>query len=153
MPQMNLDTSSLTLFSLLKPLAALYLLVIAIIGKGKLLHHEYPKCTPEQYRTRMRILSAVAGVLLGISGVFEILHPDQATTFLGRAIWVLGLLGLVGILVFSAVMTDHEKARKADEEERRSGTRPTPKGSKIKMPEDAFRFSDEKENASPKDGR
>ena len=146
MPQLNLDTTNFTLFSLLKPLGALYLLVVAILGKGKLLHHEFPKCTPAQYRTRMRILSAVAGVLLGASGVFEILCPEQTTTFLGRAIWVLGLSGLVGILVFSAVMTDHEKARKADEEERRNGGRPAPKGSKVKMPEDAFTFSDDKDD-------
>ena len=51
MPQMELP--EIDVFSLFIPAAGLYLLWIAIFGKGKLLQNEHPKCSPEKYRFRL----------------------------------------------------------------------------------------------------
>ena len=145
MPQMELP--QIDLFSLVMPAAGVYLLWIAIFGKAKMLRNEYPKCSPEKYRFWMRILSAVSGVLLIVKGVLEIFNIAPTGSVLNTVLWVLGLVSLIGLMVFSAVMTDREKARAAAEEEakKRGGT--TVSGTR--MPESAFSFEQEETPAEP----
>ena len=139
MPQMELP--QIDLFSLVMPAAGVYLLWIAIFGKAKLLRNEYPKCSQEKYRFWMRILSAVSGVLLIVKGVLEIFNIAPTGSILNTILWALGIVSLIGLMAFSAVMTDREKARAAAEEEakKRGGTT----ASGTRMPESAFSFEQE----------
>lgn len=112
-----MELPEIDVFSLFIPAAGLYLLWIAIFGKGKLLQNEHPKCSPEKYRFWMRILAAVSGLLLLVKGVLEIFGVVKVGTFLSGFLWVLGLVALIGMMAFSVVMTDRQKAREAAEEE------------------------------------
>ncbi len=150
MPQ--IEWPEIDLFSLVMPAAGIYLLWVAIFGKAKLLQNEHPKCSPEKYRFWMRVLSAVAGVLLIVKGVLEIFGIIETGVFVSGFLWVLGLISLVGLMVFSIVMTDREAARKAAEEEakkRGSSANGGPAGSR--MPESAFSFGEEEAPAQAKE--
>ena len=112
-----MELPEIDVFSLFIPAAGLYLLWIAIFGKGKLLQNEHPKCSPEKYRFWMRILAAVSGLLLLVKGVLEIFGVVKVGTFLSGFLWVLGLVALIGMMAFSVVMTDRQKAREAADED------------------------------------
>ncbi len=146
MPQMELP--EIDVFSLFIPAAGLYLLWIAIFGKGKLLQNEHPKCSPEKYRFWMRILAAVSGLLLLVKGVLEIFGVVKVGTFLSGFLWVLGLVALIGMMAFSVVMTDRQKAREAAEEEAKiGGSSGRRRQTGSRMPEDAFSFGREEATA------
>ncbi len=150
MPQMNIDTSSWTLFSFFKPLAALYFLVIAVTGKGKLLENEHTKCPREKYRFWMRILCVAAGVVLGATGVVELFELVDRNSFWGWVLWGAGLAAIVGVCAYNIAMTDREAARKAEEAKAaKSGTsRP---GSSARMPDAAFSFGEETKDEQHRD--
>lgn len=145
MPQ--IDWPELDLFSLVMPAAGVYLLWVAAFGKAKLLQNAYPKCSPKKYRFWMRILSAVSGVLLIVKGALEIFGVAEPGTFLSGFLWVLGLISLLGLMAFSIVMTDRQKAREAAEEEARASGRATGRQNGSRMPEGAFSFGDEDASA------
>ena len=133
-----MELPEIDVFSLFIPAAGLYLLWIAIFGKGKLLQNEHPKCSPEKYRFWMRILAAVSGLLLLVKGVLEIFG----------FLWVLGLIALIGMMAFSVVMTDRQKAREAAEEEaKKRGSSGSSRQTGSRMPEDAFSFGREEATA------
>lgn len=150
MPQ--IEWPEIDLFSLVMPAAGIYLLWVAIFGKAKLLQNEHPKCSPEKYRFWMRILSAAAGVLLIVKGVLEIFGIIETGAFVSGFLWVLGLISLVGLMVFSIVMTDREAARKAAEEEaKKRGSSANGGSAGSRMPESAFSFGEEEAPAQAKE--
>lgn len=133
------------ILSLFNPVAGIYLLISAAFGKSKMFHNEYPKCSPELYRKRMRILCAASGVLLLASSALTLSGVVDPTSVWGWVIWGVGLASLLAIMGFSIAMTDRAKARAASEQDdRNSGRRP---GSTSKMPEDAFSFG--RDDAAP----
>ena len=147
------------LFTLFKPLAGIYLLVwCALCGKGKLLKNEYLKCDETIFRRNMRLICAAAGVLLLLSGIIDILGgiaPGvfiEPTSVAAWIIWALGLVALIGIMVYSVMMTDREAMRKADEEAARNGGSDSrsaygrsSRNVQPRMPSSAFDFDDKED--------
>ena len=96
----------------------------------------------------MRILAAVSGLLLLVKGVLEIFGVVKVGTFLSGFLWVLGLIALIGMMAFSVVMTDRQKAREAAEEEaKKRGSSGSSRQTGSRMPEDAFSFGREEATA------
>ena len=96
----------------------------------------------------MRILAAVSGLLLLVKGVLEIFGVVKVGTFLSGFLWVLGLVALIGMMAFSVVMTDRQKAREAAEEEaKKRGSSGSSRQAGSRMPEDAFSFGREEATA------
>ncbi len=146
---------------LFKALIAVYLMVGAIRGKGRLIHNEFPKCKPETYRLVMRLLCAFASIVILANSAFEFL----ADTAYGEALaltaaqyatintvlWAIGLVAMLALIVVNIVLTDRkalEEARKK-QEAARSGHGG---GDRLRA---AFVFDEEDEKdgaAAPKEG-
>ena len=90
----------------------------------------------------------VSGLLLLVKGVLEIFGVVKVGTFLSGFLWVLGLIALIGMMAFSVVMTDRQKAREAAEEEaKKRGSSGSSRQTGSRMPEDAFSFGREEATA------
>lgn len=119
-------SSSNMVMVIFKAFIAVYLIVGAIRGKGKLIDNEFPKCKPETYRRVMRILCAVTGVVVLLNSAVEFLANSAYSTLLpltaeayarlGTVLWAIGLVALLGLVVANIMLTDRkaiEAARKA----------------------------------------
>ena len=83
-----------------------------------------------------------------VKGVLEIFGVVKVGTFLSGFLWVLGLIALIGMMAFSVVMTDRQKAREAAEEEaKKRGSSGSSRQAGSRMPEDAFSFGREEATA------
>ncbi|HWQ58982.1 MAG TPA: hypothetical protein VN540_08145 [Clostridia bacterium] len=124
---------------LFKAAIAVYLLVVAIRGKGKLIENQFPKCPPKTYRLVMRLLSAFAALVILANSAFEFLSgtaygamlPLTAEQYgtINTVLWAVGLVGLLALIVVNILLTDRkamEEARKKQDEARRSGSRGDP---------------------------
>ncbi len=106
---------NLDLFSLVKIVLGIYLIVCAITGKGRVYKNEYPKIPAEKYLLYMRIMNFVTGPVIVVSGVLEVLNivntsaANPVNAVWGWVLWGLGMVLLVGMLVFNIVMTDRKK--------------------------------------------
>lgn len=124
------DSTNLVMV-LFKVAIAVYLLVAAVRGKGKLIDNEFPKCKPAVYRLVMRLISAFAALVILANSAFEFLAgtaygevlpltAEQYAT-INTVLWAVGLVALLALIVVNIVLTDRkamEEARKKQEQER-----------------------------------
>lgn len=154
------DTSADLVMVVFKAAIAVYLAVIAIRGKGKVIDNEYPKCKPEVYRLVMRLVSGFAALVILANSVFEFLAGSaygealslttEQYTALNNVLWALGLVSLLALIVLNIVLSDRkamEAARKKQEQER---LHPTKSNDPLRA---AFVFDDdETDEADKKNG-
>lgn len=105
-------------------IVAVYLLYMAIRGKGKLFDNKYTKCPYEKYRLIMRLLCALSAVLMASGCILELTGVIPPNSTLSWVLWGLGFASLIAILVFNIAMTDRKAAMaamQAEQEAKASG--------------------------------
>lgn len=123
-----------------KAAIVLYMLYVAVLGKGKLLQNDFPKCSPKTYKLIMRLISLATALFVLANGILEYVGGYDVWA---QVMWAIGLAGLIALLVLNIALTDRkalEEARKKEEEARRT----SPKNDPLRA---AFVFDDEEENA------
>lgn len=98
------------MFSLFSLIIGAYLIYAAIAGKGKLYENEYLNCPREQYVKGLRILAAISGVLLTVSNLLEYLGVIGYGSPLAIALWAVGFISLIVMMVYSSKKTDRKAA-------------------------------------------
>ena len=129
------DSTNLVMV-LFKVAIAVYLLVAAVRGKGKLIDNEYPKCKPAVYRLIMRLISTLAALIILANSAFEFLAgssygaalPFTAAQYatINTVLWAVGLVALLALIVVNIVLTDRkamEAARKSQEQARQHSSK------------------------------
>ncbi len=99
------------MFSWLQLAIGAYLLYAAITGKGKVFDNEFLKVPREEYVKKLRILAAIAGVVLTVSSVLEMVGAVVPGSPLGWVSWALGLASILPMMVYSAKATDKAAAK------------------------------------------
>ena len=89
---------------------SLYLLVSAIVGKGKLFCNEYLKISREKYVKVLRILSAVSGIALTLTNALELGGVFASESALGVIGWAIGFGALVALMIFAIAVTGRQPA-------------------------------------------
>ena len=120
-PSIYASDGTLNYMPIFKVIIAVYLLYVAVLGRGKILENKHLKIEEKKFRTIMRIVALAGGVFTLANSAMEFFLYDDATfDTLGTVLWVLGLASLAGMLVLSIVFTDKkavaEEQRKQDEE-------------------------------------
>lgn len=98
------------IFALFSLIIGVYLIYAAIAGKGKLYENEYLNCPREQYVKGLRILAAISGVLLTVSNLLEYLGIIGYGSPLAIALWAVGFIILIVMMVYSSKKTDRKAA-------------------------------------------
>ena len=98
------------IFALFSLIIGVYLIYAAIAGKGKLYENEYLNCPREQYVKGLRILAAISGVLLTVSNLLEYLGVIGYGSPLAIALWAVGFISLIVMMVYSSKKTDRKAA-------------------------------------------
>lgn len=146
-------SSSNLVMVIFKAFIAVYLIVGAIRGKGRLIDNEYPKCKPETYRLVMRILCAVTGIIILINSGVEFLANSaygarlpltvEEYAKLGTVLWAVGLAALLALVVANILLTDRKAAEAARKKQELERTHATP-GDPLRA---AFVFDEEEVSA------
>ena len=131
---MGFEAGSFDFLDLFQILIGVYMLVYAIIGKGKIYENEYIKEGSEKkYHKMMRISLAVLGPLALLGALVSIFNWDPTGT-LYLIIWGLTLVGFIMLIVMTTRLTDRQK----------KVSQPTEDGKPRKHP--AFDFDDDEES-------
>ncbi len=93
-----------------------YLLYCCIRGKGRLFENKYTKCDYKKYKLIMRILCSVAGVLLALSSLGEMLSFVEVGSLWYWILWGAGFAVLVAVMAFNIAMTDRKAAAEAQKQ-------------------------------------
>ena len=140
-PAIYASDGTLNYMPIFKIIIAVYLLYVAVLGRGKILENKHLKIEEKKFRSIMR---AVA-----LAGAVEFFLYDNATfKVVGSVLWMLGLAALVAMLVLSIVFTD----RKAVAEEQRRQDEEMIRKERSKM-RAAFEFDDEDDDKSESDDK
>lgn len=140
-PALYSSDGGLNYMPIFKVIISLYLLYVAVLGRGKILENKHLKIEEKKFRTIMRIVALAGGVFTLANSAMEFfLYNDATFDTLGTVLWVLGLASLAGMLVLSIVFTD----RKALAEEQRRQDEAMLRKERDKM-RAAFEFDDEDE--------
>ena len=80
---------------------------MAALGKGKILENKHIKIERKKFNLYMRLIAGLGALLVLANAAFEYFCYENATLqVIGVVLWWAGLAALVGLMVFSAVMTD-----------------------------------------------
>ena len=88
----------------------IYLLISAMVAKGKLFRNEYLKISREKYVKVLRILSAVSGVALILTNALEfggVFASKSAPDVIGS---IVGIGTLVAMMIYITAVTDRQPA-------------------------------------------
>ncbi len=140
-PALYSSDGGLNYMPIFKVIISLYLLYVAVLGRGKILENKHLKIEEKKFRTIMRLVALAGGVFTLANSAMEFfLYNDATFDTLGTVLWVLGLASLAGMLVLSIVFTD----KKAVAEEQRKQDEAMLRKERDKM-RAAFEFDDEDE--------
>lgn len=127
---------SLSLWDILIGLIGVYLLISAIIGKGKLFDDEFVKEGMEKrHKTIVRITSLIVGLLMLASTVIAFIDKYDKMRVLKVAMFACMLITFITSMLMLRKCVDQEAKRKAQE-----GRLP---GARRKAPNEAFEFDDD----------
>ena len=147
-PAVYASDGTLNYMPIFKIIIAVYLLYVAVLGRGKILENKHLKIEEKKFRTIMRAV-ALAGAVFTLGSAIEFFLYDNATfKVVGSVLWVLGLAALVAMLVLSIVFTD----RKAVAEEQRRQDEEMIRKERNKM-RAAFEFDDEDDDKPESDNK
>lgn len=98
-------------FSLFQIFIGIYLLWAGVRGKGKIFeNNSVKKDKAEGYVKGMRILTFIVGPIMLIPGVLEFLGISTVIDVFGVKLsfilWLVGLIAIVGLVVYTIVFTD-----------------------------------------------
>lgn len=133
-----------SLFTLLELFIGIYLLYCAVLGRGKVYENDYIKVPRKEYVKKLRVLSAISGVVLAITGILEYAGVLVPGTALSWVFWGLGLASLIPMLVYSSKATDKAaaKAGRPTAEAAKAAGKPAPAADPLRA---AFVFDEEDE--------
>ena len=134
------------MFSLLQLIIGVYLLYCAAMGKGKIFENDYIKVPRAEYVKKLRVLSAISGVILTVTSALEYFGVLVPGTTLGWISWAIGLASIIPMMVYSSKSTDREaaKAGRATAEAAKAKGQPMPAKDPLRA---AFVFDEEEEEA------
>ena len=89
----------------------IYLIYAAIKGEGKLYENEYLNCSREEDVKVMRVLAAITGVLLMITGGLELFGIVDPASVEALILWAVGFASIIAMLIYSSKKTDRAAAR------------------------------------------
>lgn len=98
----------MTLFELL---IGVYLIYAAIKGEGKLYENEFLNCSREEYVKGLRILGAITGVLMLLSGGLELIGVVDPASVWALILWAISFASIVAMMVYSVKKTDRAAAK------------------------------------------
>ncbi|MGN0780431.1 MAG: hypothetical protein ACI4N5_01995 [Christensenellales bacterium] len=120
-PNLTANDGTLNYIPIFKLIIVLYLLYVAALGKGKILENKHIKIERKKFNLYMRLIAGLGALLVLANAAFEYFCYENATLqVIGVVLWWAGLAALVGLMVFSAVMTDRAalaSEQKAKDEE------------------------------------
>lgn len=148
-PSIYASDGTLNYMPIFKVIIAVYLLYVAVLGRGKILENKHLKIEEKKFRTIMRAVALAGAVFtLGNSAIDFFLYDNATFKVVGSVLWVLGLAALVAMLVLSIVFTD----RKAAAEEQRRQDEEMIRKERNKM-RAAFEFDDEDDDKDETDDK
>lgn len=148
-PAIHASDGTLNYMPIFKIIIAVYLLYVAVLGRGKILENKHLKIEEKKFRTIMRAVALAGAVFtLGNSAIEFFLYDNATFKAVGSVLWMLGLAALVAMLVLSIVFTD----RKAVAEEQRRQDEEMIRKERNKM-RAAFEFDDEDDDKSESDDK
>ena len=148
-PSIYASDGTLNYMPIFKVIIAVYLLYVAVQGRGKILENKHLKIEEKKFRTIMRAVALAGAVFtLGNSAIEFFLYDNATFKVVGSVLWMLGLAALVAMLVLSIVFTD----RKAAAEEQRRQDEEMIRKERNKM-RAAFEFDDEDDDKSESDDK
>lgn len=148
-PSIYASDGTLNYMPIFKIIIAVYLLYVAVLGRGKILENKHLKIEGKKFRTIMRAVALAGAVFtLGNSAIEFFLYDNATFKVVGSVLWVLGLAALVAMLVLSIVFTD----RKAVAEEQRRQDEEMIRKERNKM-RAAFEFDDEDDDKDETDDK
>ena len=148
-PAIYASDGTLNYMPIFKIIIAVYLLYVAVLGRGKILENKHLKIEEKKFRTIMRAVALAGAVFtLGNSAIEFFLYENVTFKAVGSVLWVLGLAALIAMLVLSIVFTD----RKAVAEEQRRQDEEMIRKERNKM-RAAFEFDDEDDDKPESDNK
>ena len=148
-PSIYASDGTLNYMPIFKIIIAVYLLYVAVLGRGKILENKHLKIEEKKFRSIMRAVALAGAVFtLGNSAIEFFLYDNATFKVVGSVLWVLGLAALVAMVVLSFVFTD----RKAVAEEQRRQDEEMIRKERSKM-RAAFEFDDEDDDKPESDNK
>lgn len=134
------------MFSLLQAAIGAYLLYTAVTGRGKVLENEFLKVPREEYVKKLRILSAIAGVILCATTALEYFGVVVPGSPLSWVTWALGFAPILAMMFYTSKCTDKQAAKAGHAA---AAQAPDHKEDPLRA---AFVFDEEDGAADPKEG-
>ena len=148
-PSIYASDGTLNYMPIFKVIIAVYLLYVAVLGRGKILENMHLKIEEKTFRTIMRAVALAGAVFtLGNSAIEFFLYDNATFKVVGSVLWMLGLAALVAMLVLSIVFTDRKAA--AEEQRRQDEEMIRKERSKMRA---AFEFDDEDDDKDETDDK
>ena len=113
-PAVYASDGTLNYMPIFKIIIAVYLLYVAVLGRGKILENKHLKIEEKKFRTIMRIVALAGAVFtLGNSAIEFFLYDNATFKVVGSVLW---MLGLAARIVFTDRKAAAEEQRRQDEE-------------------------------------
>ena len=148
-PAIYAEDGTLNYMPIFKVIIAVYLLYVAVLGRGKILENKHLKIEEKKFRTIMRAVALAGAVFtLGTSAIEFFLSDNATFKVVGSGCWIVGCASRVAMLALSIVFTD----RKAAAEEQRRQDEEMIRKERNKM-RAAFEFDDEDDDKPESDNK